>query len=82
MADNCQIEIQLKITNLKLELWPVLDHVATNADTSSKRYAARNIDTFTIGQSEMNYRAEGNANMVIAMPQRCQVLRLPKICKR
>lgn len=82
MADNCQIDFQLEITSLKLELGPVRDHIATDADNSSERYAARNSDPFVIGQSEINYRVEGNANIVIAIPQRCQVLRLPKICKR
>lgn len=47
------------------------DHLATD-------YAIHTIDTFEIGPNDIEYRAEGNANIVLALPQRCQVLRLPK----
>lgn len=45
-------------------------------------YVTRTIDTFDISQSDIVYRAEGNANIVLAIPRRCQVLRLPKNTKR
>lgn len=45
-------------------------------------YVTRTIDTFNICRNDIDYRAEGNANIVLAMPQRCQVLRLPKKSKR
>lgn len=41
-------------------------------------YAIRTLDTFEIEANDIEYRAEGNANIVLALPQRCQVLRLPK----
>lgn len=41
-------------------------------------YAIRTLDTFEIEPNDVEYRAEGNANIVLALPQRCQVLRLPK----
>lgn len=41
-------------------------------------YAIRTLDTFEIELNDIEYRAEGNANIVLALPQRCQVLRLPK----
>lgn len=45
-------------------------------------YVTRTIDTFDISRNDIDYRAEGNANIVLAIPQRCQVLRLPKKSKR
>lgn len=42
-------------------------------------YAIHTLDTFEIGPNDIEYRAEGNANIVLALPQRCQVLRLPKL---
>lgn len=45
-------------------------------------YVTRTIDTFDISRNNIDYRAEGNANIVLAIPQRCQVLRLPKKSKR
>lgn len=41
-------------------------------------YAIHTLDTFEIEANDIEYRAEGNANIVLAVPQRCQVLRLPK----
>lgn len=41
-------------------------------------YGLREINTFDVHQSNINYRAEGNANIVLALPLQCQVLRLPK----
>lgn len=42
----------------------------------------RTIDTFEISRNDIEYRAEGNANIVLSIPKRCQVLRLPKKSKR
>lgn len=60
---------------------------ATTASTvgtanSVTDYVTRTIDTFDISRNNIDYRAEGNANIVLAIPQRCQVLRLPKKSKR
>lgn len=41
-------------------------------------YGVREISTFDVHHSEINYRAEGNANIVLALPLLCQVLRLAK----
>lgn len=41
-------------------------------------YTIHILDTFEIRPNDIEYRAEGNANIVLALPQRCQVLRLPK----
>lgn len=45
-------------------------------------YVTRTIDTFDVSRNNIDYRAEGNANIVLAIPHRCQVLRLPKKSKR
>lgn len=55
---------------------------AATAAVSVTDYVTRTIDTFNISRNDIEYRAEGNANIVLAMPQRCQVLRLPKKSKR
>lgn len=36
------------------------------------------IESFTIARSELHYRAEGNANIVLSLPTHHKVLRLPK----
>ncbi|XP_055295906.1 inositol-pentakisphosphate 2-kinase [Sitodiplosis mosellana] len=49
-----------------------------NTAASVTDYVTRTIDTFDISRNSIDYRAEGNANIVLAIPHRCQVLRLPK----
>lgn len=56
--------------------------VTTTPAVAVSDYVTRTIDTFDISQSDIDYRAEGNANIVLAIPHRCQVLRLPKNTKR
>lgn len=36
------------------------------------------VESFTIARSELHYRAEGNANIVLSLPRQHKVLRLPK----
>lgn len=69
MANNGQLDFRLRINTLEVV-------------TTATGYVTRVMNTFEIGRNEMEYRAEGNANIVLAIPQRCQVLRLPKIAKR
>lgn len=69
MASDGNVDFRLKITSLELL-------------TEATDYVTHPIDTFDISRSDMEYRAEGNANIVLALPHRCQVLRLPKILKR
>lgn len=64
-----QLDFRLRIHTLKLV-------------TTATGYVTRVIDSFDVGRNDMEYRAEGNANIVLAIPQRCQVLRLPKLTKR
>lgn len=68
---NCgqQLDFRLQIRTLKLV-------------TTATGYVTRIIDSFDVGHNDLEYRAEGNANIVLAIPQRCQVLRLPKLTKR
>lgn len=67
--DGQQLDFRLRIHTLKLA-------------TTATGYVTRIIDSFDVGRNDLEYRAEGNANIVLAIPQRCQVLRLPKIAKR
>lgn len=94
MAHNSQFDFRLKVDILELDLeskstattpdgpsasvasitaLKIASPVATVTD-----YAIRTLDTFQIEPNDIEYRAEGNANIVLALPQRCQVLRLPK----
>lgn len=68
MATNGQSDFRLRIHTLELT-------------TTSTGYVTRILDTFDIRRNDIEYRAEGNANIVLAIPHRCQVLRLPKIVK-
>lgn len=69
MANDGRFDFRLRITSLELM-------------TTATDYVTHPIDMFDISQNDMEYRAEGNANIVLALPQRCQVLRLPKMLKR
>lgn len=79
VADNNQLDIQLKIN--VLELVSACPAKVTPAATVAY-YITRTIRTFDVSRNDIDYRAEGNANIVLAIPQQNQVLRLPKKHKR
>lgn len=64
IANKNHCEFSIRITTLEME--------------GDGGYGLREINTFDAHHSNINYRAEGNANIVLALPLRCQVLRLPK----
>lgn len=91
MANNSQLHFRLKIT--ALELITNIGIASTESTTATvtattaptimaENYTARTIDMFEIDHTNIEYRAEGNANIVLALPQTCQVLRLPKCSRR
>lgn len=89
MEHNNQLDFQLKIFVLELDTIPTSAKTSPTVamtTTSSAQpvngYVTRTIDIFDVNQRDIDYRAEGNANIVLAIPQRCQVLRLPKKSKR
>lgn len=83
MEGNNQLDFRLKIYVLELNTSANASSTptTTTADLVTD-YVKRTIDIFNITQREMDYRAEGNANIVLAIPRRCQVLRLPKRSER
>lgn len=97
MADSCQFDFRIKFYVLELDTIPLatlpttttmpttssdIARASTTPAAAATDYVTRIIDTFEISHSDISYRAEGNANIVLAMPQRCQVLRLLKNPKR
>lgn len=89
MANNSQLHFRLKITALELfTKTGIASAESTTATATStppimaENYTARTIDMFEIDHRNIEYRAEGNANIVLALPQTCQVLRLPKCSRR
>lgn len=50
----------------------------TMLEMNDDDYGVREINTFDVHHANINYRGEGNANVVLALPLRCQVVRLPK----
>lgn len=63
MANQNHFEFSIKITTLEMD---------------DDDYGIHELNTFDVNHSNINYRAEGNANIVLALPFRCQVLRLSK----
>lgn len=91
MANNSQLHFRLKITTLELitktgiaSTKSTIATATTKTDLTilAEQYTARTIDMFEIDHTNIEYRAEGNANIVLALPQTCQVLRLPKCSRR
>lgn len=98
MSEKSQLDFRLKVFILELDFIrttiPSTATIATSSSSSSsveatptqavaiEDYVTRTIETIDIGRSDIDYRAEGNANIVLAIPHRCQVLRLPKKSKR
>lgn len=91
MANNSQLQFRLKITALELITKTgiastestIATATATTAPTiMAENYTARTIGMFEIDHTNIEYRAEGNANIVLALPQTYQVLRLPKCSRR
>lgn len=84
MTDASQFNFQLTVS--VLELIPIVQPISTQKSPTHHctvtASATKIINTFIINQSEINYRAEGNANIVFAIPKRNLVLRLPKESKR
>lgn len=84
MADSSQLDFQLKISTLELvEAPPTQSKSPTNSQiprssAGISSFGTSVVDTFTICRNDIVYRAEGNANIVFAIPKRCLVLRLPK----
>lgn len=76
MANDSQFEFRLKITTLELDV------TSGTPSSTNVNYITRTIDVFEIDHTNIKYRAEGNANIVLAIPQRFQVLRLPKNCSK
>lgn len=63
MSNESHCEFSMRITMLQ---------------TDSSTDGLRELDMFDVQHFDVNYRAEGDANIVLALPQRHQVLRLPK----
>lgn len=89
MGDNFQLKIRvLELDSVSITMAPPTKiqssstQKATAAVASVIDYVTRTVDTFDVSRNGIDYRAEGNANIVLAIPQRCQVLRLPKKSKR
>ncbi|XP_031622852.1 inositol-pentakisphosphate 2-kinase [Contarinia nasturtii] len=82
-----QLDFRLKIYILELDSQTTeLSSSSSSSSTagtvtSTIDYVTRVIDTFDVCRNDIDYRAEGNANIVLTIPKRCQVLRLPKISK-
>lgn len=88
MANNSQLRFRLKITTLELITKTGIASTESTIPTTTtttimaENYTARTIDMFEIDHTNIEYRAEGNANIVLALPKTCQVLRLPKCSRR
>lgn len=88
MADSNQLNFQLKISTLELFAEPQTKSTSPTTSKTTHDSAAisslgtRIVDSFNIGQNDIIYRAEGNANIVFAIPKRYLVLRLPKESNR
>lgn len=75
-----QMNFRFKVYILEIDS-VIVPKITDVASAPAIDYVTRIIETFDVCRNDIHYRAEGNANIVIGIQPRCQVLRLSKILK-